>query len=149
MCIRDRGKKVGSLKPKEKFTFLFYRQHGFKLDIDGIELSKLGKIKVLLHRPIEGKIKGVGIKLDKDNKWYAYVVSEITPKPLPKTGKVVAIDWGIEKLLTTSDGIAIQNPLILDKLEEKIKRLQKALSRKKRGSKNLSLIHISEPTRPY
>ena len=140
--LKKKGKKVGSLKPKEKFTFLFYRQHGFKIDIDGVELSKFGKIKVLFHRPIEGKIKGVGIKLDKDNKWYVYVVSEITPKPLPKTGKVVAIDWGIEKLLTTSDGIAIQNPLILDKLEEKIKRLQKALSRKKKGSKNYEKTRI-------
>jgi len=140
--LKKKGKKVGSLKPKEKFTFLFYRQHGFKLDIDGIELSKLGKIKVLFHRPIEGKIKGVGIKLDKDDKWYVYVVSEITPKPLLKTGKVVAIDWGIEKLLTTSDGIAIQNPLILDKLEEKIKRLQKALSRKKKGSKNYEKTRV-------
>ena len=140
--LKKKGKKVGSLKPKEKFTFLFYRQHGFKLDIDGVELSKLGKIKVLFHRPIEGKIKGVGIKLDKDNKWYVYIVSEITPKPLPKTGKVVAIDWGIEKLLTTSDGIAIQNPLILDKLEERIKRLQKALSRKKKGSRNYEKTRV-------
>jgi len=140
--LKKKGKKVGSLKPKEKFTYLFYRQHGFKLDIDGVELSKFGKIKVLFHRPIEGKIKGVGIKLDKDNKWYVYVVSEIAPKPLPKTSKVVAIDWGIEKLLTTSDGNAIQNPLILDKLEEKIKRLQKALSRKKKGSKNYEKTRI-------
>ena len=140
--LKKKGKKVGSLKPKEKFTFLFYRQHGFKIDIDCVELSKLGKIKVLFHRPIEGKIKGVGIKLDKDNKWYVYVVSEITPKPLLKTGKVVAIDWGIEKLLTTSDSIAIQNPLILDKLEEKIKRLQKALSRKKKGSKNYEKTRV-------
>ncbi len=46
-CVKckKKGKKVGSLKPKEKLTFLFYRQHGFKLDIDGVELSKLGKIK--------------------------------------------------------------------------------------------------------
>jgi len=140
--LKKKGKKVGSLKPKEKFTFLFYQQHGFKINIDGVELSKFGKIKVLFHRPIEGKIKGVGIKLDKDNKWYVYVVSEITPKPLPKTGKVVAIDWGVDKLLTTSDGIAIENPKILDKLEERIKKLQKALSRKKRGSKNYEKTRI-------
>jgi putative transposase len=140
--LKKKGKKVGTLKPKEKFAFLFYRQHGFKIYIDGVELSKFGKIKVLFHRPIEGKIKGVGIKLDKDNKWYVYVVSEITPKPLPKTGKVVAIDWGIDKLLTTSDGIAIENPKILDKLEERIKKLQKALSRKKKGSKNYEKTRI-------
>lgn len=140
--LKKKGKKVGSLKPKEEFTYLFYRQRGFKIDIDGVELSKFGKIKVLFHRPIYGKIKGVGIKLDKDNKWYVYVVSEITPKPLPKTGKVVAIDWGIEKLITTSDGIAIQNPLILDKIEERIKKLQKALSRKKKGSKNYEKTRI-------
>jgi len=140
--LKKKGKKVGSLKPKEKFTYLIYRQYGFKINIDGVKLSKFGKIKVLFHRPIEGKIKGVGIKLDKDNKWYVYVVSEITPKPLPKTGRVVAIDWGIEKLLTTSNGNAIQNPLILDKLEEKIKGLQKALSRKKKGSKNYEKTRI-------
>jgi len=140
--LKKKGKKVGSLKPKDKFTYLFYRQHGFKIDVDGVELSKIGKIRVLFHRPIEGKIKGVGLVKDKDNKWYVYIVCELKPKPLPKTGKVVAIDWGIEKLITTSDGIAIENPLILDKLEEKIKKLQKSLSRKKKGSKNYEKTRI-------
>ncbi|QFW68490.1 MAG: transposase [Nanoarchaeotal virus 1] len=140
--LRKKGRKVGSLKPKERFDYLFYRQHGFKIDVDGVELSKIGKIKVLFHRPPEGKVKGVGLVKDKDNKWYVYIVCELKPKPLPKTGKVIGIDWGVEKLLTTSDGIAIQNPLILDKLDEKIKRLQKALSRKKRGSKNYEKTRI-------
>jgi len=140
--LKKKGRKNIILKPKEKITYLFYKHYGFRIESDGILFLGIGKIKVLFHRPIEGKVKGVGIKKDKDNKWYVFIIVELNKKPLPKTGKIVALDWGIEKLLTTSDSIAIENPLILDKLEEKIKKLQKTLSRKKKGSKNYEKTRI-------
>jgi len=140
--LKKRNKKVGTLKLKKKFSYLFYKHHGFKIESDGILLLKIGKIKVHFHRPIKGKVIGVGIKKDKDNKWYTFIIVKLNKKPLPKTGKIVAIDWGIEKLITTSDGYAIENPLIWDKLEKRIKKLQKVLSRKKVNSKNYEKIRI-------
>jgi putative transposase len=134
--LKKRNKNANTLKLKKKFSYLFYKHYGFKIKSDSILLLKIGKIKVRFHRPIEGKVIGVGIKKDKDNKWYAFIIVKLNKKPLPKTNRVVAIDWGIEKLITTSDGISIENPLIWDQLEERIKKLQRDLRRKKKGSKN-------------
>ncbi|MFP3242663.1 MAG: transposase [Caldisphaera sp.] len=61
---------------------------------------------------------------------------EVEKKPLERTGKVVGIDLGVEKLVTTSDGVVIENPKVFDKVEKRIKILQKSLSRKKKGSRN-------------
>lgn len=140
--LKKIGKKVGTLKLKKKFSYLFYKHYGFKIEKDGILLLKIGKIKVHFHRSIEGKVIGVGIKKDKDDKWYAFIIVKLNKKLLSKTGKVVAIDWGIEKLLTTSDGIAIENPKILNRLEKRIRKLQKSLLRKKIGSKNYEKTRI-------
>jgi len=47
---------------------------------------------------------------------------------------------GVEKLVTTSDGVVIENPKVFDKVERKTKFLQKSLSRKKKGSRNYEKV---------
>ena len=57
-------------------------------------------------------------------------------KPLPSIGKSVGLDLGINSLLTTSDGDKIANPKPFKRLYKKLRRYQKALSRKQKGSNN-------------
>lgn len=57
-----------------------------------LALSRVGEIPIKLHRPIEGKIKGVIVKRTKTGKWFAVVQAEVEEEPLPKTGGVVGID---------------------------------------------------------
>jgi len=57
-----------------------------------------------------------------------------------KTGKVVRIDLGVEKLVTTSDGVVIENPKVFDKVGRRIETLQKSLSRKRKGSRNYKKV---------
>ncbi|BCS91326.1 MAG: transposase [Candidatus Micrarchaeota archaeon] len=140
--LKKHGKKVGKLRHKKILRIIGYNQSGFKLLGDKLVLSKVGEIKILLHRPIEGQIKGVIIKRSKTNKWFAIFQVEQSPNPLPKTGKVIGIDLGVEKLATTSDGIVIENPKTFDKLEKRIKILQRRLSRKKKDSKNYEKAKI-------
>ncbi|ARM75489.1 RNA-guided endonuclease InsQ/TnpB family protein [Acidianus manzaensis] len=134
--LKKNGKKVGKLRHKKIFKIIWYNQSGFKLQGDKLYLSKIGEIKVLLHRPIRGEIKGVIIKRSKTDKWYAIFQVEQEKQPLEKTGKVVGVDLGVEKFVTTSDGVVIENSKLLDKREERIKLLQRRLSRRKRGSRN-------------
>ncbi len=75
-----------------------------------------------LHRPIEGKIKGVIIKRTKTRKWFAIVQAEVKPKPLPKTSRVVGIDLG-EHFCVNSDGLAFENPKFIDKTLKKIRKV--------------------------
>ena len=106
--LKKKGKKVGKLRYKKIVKIINYNQSGFKIDEDKLILSKIGEIKVLFRRPLEGEIRGVIIKKSATG-WYAIFQVEVEKKPLEKTGKVVGIDLGVEKLVTTSDGVAVED----------------------------------------
>src|SRR5256884_8200821 len=98
-----------------------------------LHLSKLGSINVKMHRPIEGKIKTCTIKREGDH-WYVTFVCEIEADKLPVSYEDVGIDLGITHFAACSDGTFIDSPRHYRKAEKKLKKLQEALSRKKRGS---------------
>ncbi len=115
-----------------------YPQSGFSLfdnskGYQRLKLSKIGNIKVKLHRCIKGTIKTCTIKREVD-KWYVCFACEVEPEILPKTNKSVGIDVGLEKFATLSDGVIIENPRFLRESEAKLKHEQRKLSRKKKGS---------------
>ncbi len=135
--IKKKGKKVGKLRYKtgNSFKTLNFNQSGFKIKENRLILSKVGSIRIKLHRPIMGRVKGVVIKRAKSGKWFAIVQSEVDPEPLPPTGRSVGIDVGIQHFCVDSDGTAFENPKFIDKTLEKIRKVQKQLSRKQRGSR--------------
>ena len=104
-------------------------------------LSKVGEIPIKLHRPIEGKIKGI-IKRTKTGKWFAIVQAEVELKPLPKTGRAVGLDLGVHHFCVDSDGLAFENPKFIDRTLEKIKKVQKELSRKQKNSKRREKVRL-------
>ena len=105
-----------------------------------IKLPKLKWIKVRGYRNINninGKIKSATISREPNGKYYVSVLYEmydILPEINPRT--IVGIDLGIKKLLTLSDGTTYDNNKYIDKYEKRIKRKQRELSRKEKGSEN-------------
>ena len=85
---------------------------GFKLKDEQLHLSKIGDIKIKLHRPIEGKIKRLTVRRAATGKWYACFSDEVEdlPKPPWKDGSLVGVDVGLESLATLSNGEKIANP---------------------------------------
>ncbi len=89
----------------------------------------------------------------KSGKWYASVTFE-TELPYRESGtEALGIDWGIDKFLTIVNEqkkiVTIKNPRHLKKVEDKLKKFQKVLSKKKKGSNNrkkakIKLIRIHE-----
>jgi len=61
-------------------------------------------------------------------------------RPLRRTNRVVAIDVGLTHFCTLSTGQKIDNPKNLIKTEQRIKKLQKQLSRKKKGSRRFKIL---------
>ena len=115
----------------DSFTF---PQSGFSLTHDNsVCLSKIGSIKVKLHRPIEGTIKTCTIKREGDD-WYVVFSCEVEMEPLEVNEEAVGIDLGLLHFATLSDGSTIENPRYFRKGEKKLAKLQQALARKKRGS---------------
>jgi putative transposase len=117
----------------DSFTYPQYPS-GASLRDNRLYLSKIGGIKVKLHRAVEGTVKTVTIKREA-GKWYAIFSCENVPaKPLPKTGQAVGIDVGLESFATLSDGTQIQNPRWYQRAQRRLKVSQRTVSRRKRGS---------------
>lgn len=106
-----------------------------KLQGDKLSLSKIGIMRIRLSRDIAGKIKTCTIKREIDG-WYAIFACETEKELLLKTGESIGIDVGLENFATLSNGEQIENPRFLRKSERSLRIVQRALSRKKKGSKN-------------
>ena len=105
-----------------------------------IKLLKLKWVKIRGYRNINninGKIKNATISREANDKYYVSVLYEMNDKvPRVNHRTIVGIDLGIKKLLTLSDGIAYDNNKYIDKYAKRIKRKQRELAKKEKGSKN-------------
>lgn len=108
-------------------------KRGFKLKHRTLYLSKIGGVKVILHRKIEGKIKTCTIKKDIDH-WYVSFSCEIKEPTSVKINTKTGIDVGLIDLVTLSNGRQVKPPKFLRESEDKLTQEQKRLSRKKKGS---------------
>ena len=129
------GEKPGfpRFKNRTQYDSFCYPQSGFKLDKDKLILSKLGKIKVKLHRPVEGTIKTCSV-VRKNDKYYVCFSCEVEVQILPATGNVVGIDVGVADFVITSDGEFFPKQDSYRKAEKRLKYLQRMVSRRTKGS---------------
>jgi putative transposase len=79
----------------------------------------------------------ITVKLNPTGQWFvSLLVEDHTVKPLPKTDKSIGLDMGVTSLITTSNGDKIANPKHFKRLRQKLRKLQKDLVRKQKGSNN-------------
>ena len=109
------GEKPGypRFKGKGWYKSFTYPQVGFKLEGSKLTLSKIGSIRIFMHREIEGKIKTCTIKKDKLGHWYAILVSEIEEVPQVEPTTVIGVDVGLKNQVAISTGETIEYPTIL------------------------------------
>ena len=105
-----------------------------------IKLPKLKKIKIRGYRNltnINGKIINASISREENGKYYVSVLYEIKEEKQKERPKnIVGIDIGIKKQITLSDGKEYENNRYIEKYEKRIKKVQKELSKKEKGSNN-------------
>ncbi len=123
-------------KGRNRYDSFTYPQSGFELEDGKLNLSKIGTMRIILHREMEGNIKTCTIKKDVDQ-WYAIFTVEIekTIEQVELQSKI-GIDVGLISLLTLSNGEKIEPPKFLRKSENKLAEEQVRLSRKKLRSAN-------------
>ena len=108
----------------------------WRLDGNSLHFPKLGKIRAVVHRPLEGTPKTCTLVRDGDQ-WFAAVVCELKiPDPIPRAVSVIAIDRGIVNFAGTSDGELIPGPQYLKASLKRLAQAQRKVSRRKKGSKN-------------
>jgi putative transposase len=147
---KDKEGKVGMLrwKPPREYRSLTYNQFGFELkntsDQTVLSLSKIGEMPIHLHRdiPEDDRVKQVTVKQEKTGEWYAtFGIETGTDAPeKPALDEVdredmVGIDVGIIKYAHDTDGTMVGS-LDFDPEYERLKREQRALSRKEQESQN-------------
>jgi putative transposase len=130
-----KGEKAGfpRFKPQSRYDSFTYPQRGFALDGKHIELSKIGAVRIKLHRQPQGLIKTCTVTV-KNGRFYVCLSCEVEVQPLARTNQHVGVDLGVKHLAVTSDEQYFEAPKYLRKSEEKLKRLQRAVSKKRRGS---------------
>lgn len=127
-------------KKNHYYSYTTNNQKGSVLISDRyIKLPKIGLIKIKKHRGFKGIIKSVTVSKTPSDKYFVSVLVNCEEQEkLPQTNNEIGIDLGIKEFAITSDGEMISNPKYLRKSEEKLRKLQKDLSRCKKGSNNVS-----------
>lgn len=127
-------------KRYNRYNSLTCPQSGFKLNLEqGVYLSKIGNVRIFVHRPVFGTIKRLTIKREADG-WYAIFIAE---RETPTKKSVSAIpsehirsaDLGLSKFATFDDGESVEYPQFLKRSESKLQHLQHWFSKKHSGSK--------------
>lgn len=130
-------------KGKDRFSSLCYPQSGFSVKGNRVNLSKIGSVKIKLHRKVEGIIKTCSIKKS-SNQWFIIFMAEqntVTKKH--PVSSIIGIDLGLESFAVLSDGSNIENPRHLRKSEENLKEIQSKYSKHKgkKTKKKLAALH--------
>jgi putative transposase len=92
-------------------------------------ISKIGVIKIITHRPIQGKIKTLTIRRDVVGNWYACFACEVEIDPLPFNERTIGIDMGLESFAKFSNGDEIANPGFFRRDERELVKAQLKFSK--------------------
>ena len=145
-----RDKSVGFPRFKSKKnpvqSYTTNNQNGTVALIDNkfIKVPKLKSlIRIKLHRQPKGMIKSATISRHSSGKYYISLLCKEEISELPKTNSAIGIDLGITDFAILSDGQKIDNNRFTSKMEKKLKREQRKLSKRALLAKNKG-IPLSE-----
>jgi len=128
-----------SFKKRSRKQSATYANSAFRFDPGTLSLTlakQSAPLKVRWSRKPEGEVVKVTVTLDPSGRYHVCLHCRCDVEPLPKTGKSVGVDLGLNDVIVTSDGFHSGNPKHLHRDYRKLRRAQKALSRKQKGSNN-------------
>jgi len=117
---------------RHRYNSFTYPQAGFSVT-DKLQLSKVGNVKIKMHRKLKGEIKTLTIKRE-NGRWYACFSCVVAPEPLPTVDNSIGIDVGLETFATLSNGETISNPRLYLQAQKRLRRAQRKVARRKKGS---------------
>lgn len=134
--VKERAGCAGfpRFRSRHRYNSFTYTQSGFTIRSGKLQLSKIGQVKIKLHRPVEGKIKTLTITRSTTGKWYASLSVEMEAQPLPATDTAIGIDVGLTHFATLSTGEKINNPRFFRLEEKRLSNAGRKLSATPKGS---------------
>ena len=80
---------------EDGYGSLTYPQFGFRLKANIICLSKIGCVRIIQHRPVEGNVKTLTVTRSRAGRWYAVFSSEVMARPIRGRLPAVGVDLGL------------------------------------------------------
>jgi putative transposase len=121
-----------------RYGSLTFKQYGnsFSFSEDGkLVLSKIGHIKIVLHRPFKGIPKMATVSRSSTGKWSVSISCDaVEPQRLPRSSKQVGVDVGLKTFAYLSDDTTIENPRFFREEEKKLAKAQRKLCKEAKGS---------------
>jgi putative transposase len=115
----------------------------FKVLANGkLRLPKIGDVPVRWSRPLPSEPSSVTVIKDSADRYFGSFVIEAGHSILPETEPVVGLDLGLTSFAVLSDGRKITAPRFLRRAEKKLRRRQRDLSHKQKGSRNRNKARV-------
>lgn len=133
-------------KQRRRFNTLSWRtgQGGAAVRNNRLRIQGVGSIKVKWHRDLPRAPKQTRIT-HKNGRWYASFAVEVEPAPLPASNEDIGVDLGIRQFATLSTGEVIVGPRPAWTAAAPIRRAQRKVARRQRGSsrRQKAVIHLA------
>ena len=107
----------------------------FWIEDGHVYIPKVGKVRIVIHRPIEGKMKNMTVSKTMSGKYFISIQVEVDIPEPEYRGSEIGIDVGLAHFVTLSTGERIDNPRYLNQAERRLQRQQRKLSHKEKGSR--------------
>lgn len=133
-----KGKRVGFPKFKKRkrgFGSFYLANDKFALDGHWISIPKLGRVNMTEPLRLTGKIVGATIS-ERAGRWWVSIQVDVARQHVLHQGHAVGVDVGVKALAVDSDGERFENQKPLRSSIGRLKRLQRRVSRRVKGSKN-------------
>jgi len=118
-----------------RYDSFTYPQTGFRLNEKSVSLSKIGKVKAVIHRPTEGTIKTCTIRKTATQKWFISFSCEVDRNILPDNTVSVGLDAGLSSFMTLSNGEKVDNPRFFKQEAKNLAKVQRRLSKQTKGTR--------------
>jgi putative transposase len=135
----EKRAKYPRFKSRRSYQSARYATNAFTFRDGQITLAKQSEpLNISWSRPLPDDAQMLSLTVSRDTagRYFVSILVKTDVKPLKKAKAEIGIDVGIKTLATTSEGEKIENPRPLVRREKRLKRLQRGLSRKVKGSNN-------------
>ncbi len=102
-----------------RYDSFTYPQSGFRVEDKRVFLSKIGHVKAVIHRPLEGTVKTATVRKTATDKWFVCLSCEVEIELLPESTETVGVDVGLTDIIATSDGESVPAPKFFRKVKRK------------------------------
>lgn len=118
-----------------RYNSFCYPQSGFSIENGELKLSKIGRIRIKMHRPISGTIKTCTLRRNASGDWTVSLSCAVEAVPKPPQEESVGIDVGLTDFATLSNREKIKNPRFFRRGEKKLAKAQRGFAKTEKGTK--------------